>query len=113
MRIGVKGRNVVVSDDLRQRVEKRFEKVGRQVSDLAQLEVELCQERNPAIRDCHVVEATLYLKGTTLRAREASDSLVHAINLLEEDVARQVKRHRDKRRGRRQAVPTQPEQMAP
>ncbi len=113
MRIGVKGRNVVVSDDTRKRVEKRFEKVGRQVSDLAQLEVELCQERNPAIRDRHVAEATLYLKGTTLRAREASDSLVHAINLLEEDVARQVKRHRDKRRGRRQTVPVQPEQMAP
>jgi len=113
MRIGVKGRNVVVSDDLRQRVEKRFEKVARQVSDLAQLEVELCQERNPAIRDRHVAEATLYLKGTTLRAREASDSLVHSINLLEEDVARQVKRHRDKRRGRRQALPVQPEQIAP
>ncbi len=113
MRIGVKGRNVVVSDDLRQRVEKRFEKVARQVSDLAQLEVELCQERNPAIRDRHVAEATLYLKGTTLRAREASDSLVHSINLLEEDVARQVKRHRDKRRGRRQALPVQAEQIAP
>ncbi len=113
MRIGVKGRNVVISDDLRQRVEKRFEKVARQVSDLAQLEVELCQERNPAIRDRHVAEATLYLKGTTLRAREASDSLVHSINLLEEDVARQVKRHRDKRRGRRQALPVQAEQIAP
>ncbi len=113
MRIGVKGRNVVVSDDLRQRVEKRFEKVARQVSELAQLEVELCQERNPAIRDSHVAEGTLYLKGTTLRAREASDSLVHAINLLEEDLARQVKRHRDKRRGRRQAPAVQPQQMAP
>ena len=35
MRIEVKGRNFVVDGDLRERVDKRFEKVGRQVSELA------------------------------------------------------------------------------
>ena len=102
MRIEVKTRNgVVVDDDLRARIEKRFEKVGKQVSELAALEVELSEERNPAIRDSHVAEATLRLKGTTLRAREASDNTAHAIHLVADDLARQVKKHRDKRRGRR------------
>ncbi|TML36264.1 MAG: ribosomal subunit interface protein, partial [Actinobacteria bacterium] len=35
MRIEVKGRNVEVDDELRARVEKRFDKIARQVSDLA------------------------------------------------------------------------------
>jgi putative sigma-54 modulation protein len=48
-------------------------------------------------------EAALQLKGTTLRAKSASMDAKHAINLVSEDLARQVKRHRDKRRGRRES----------
>ena len=53
MRIEVKGRNLPVTDDLREHVEKRFRKVSRQVSELAELEVEVFEERNPAIADSH------------------------------------------------------------
>ena len=104
MRIEVKGRNVTVGDGLRERVERRFEKVARQVSSLAWMEVELREERNPSIRESQVAEATLFLKGVTLRACERSTSMVRSINLAAEDLARQVKRHRDKRRRRREAA---------
>ncbi len=103
MRIQVKGRNIHVSDDVREHVAKRFRKVGKQVSDLAELEVELFEERNPAIADDKVAEATLHLKGVTLRARDASGDLMHSINLCAEELAVQVKRHRDKRRKRRES----------
>ena len=113
MRIEVKGRNVAVTDELRERVEKRFQKIARQVSDLARMEVELSEERNPAIKDAHVAEARLHLKGVTLRAHEASTSMGHAINEVADDLARQVKRHRDKRRGRREARAATPPPAAP
>ena len=103
MRIEVKGRNLPVTDELRECVARRFEKVAKQVSPLAVLEVELTEERNPANPDSQVAEATLRLKGTTLRARESSRDVKHSINLISEDLARQVKRHRDKRRRRREA----------
>ena len=103
MRIQVKGRNVHVSDALKEHVDKRFGKVARQVSDLAELEVELSEERNPAIAASKVAEVTLHLKGVTLRARDASGDLMHSINRCAEELAVQVKRHRDKRRGRREA----------
>ena len=102
MQIDVKGRNLTVTDDLRERVQKRFDKVSKQVSELARLEVEVFEERNPAIAEDQVAEATLHLKGVTLRARECSRELSHAINLCAEDLARQTKRHRDKRRKRRE-----------
>jgi len=102
MRIEVKGRNLPVTDELREVVARRFDKVEKQVSPLAVLEVELCEERNPANPDSQVAEATLRLKGTTLRARESSRDLKHSINLISEELARQVKRHRDKRRRRRE-----------
>jgi putative sigma-54 modulation protein len=104
MRIQVKGRGgATVDDELRARIEKKLKKVGQQVSPLAELEIELSEERNPAIKESQVAEATLHLKGVTLRARERSTDMGRSINLLADDLARQVKKHRDKRRGRRES----------
>jgi|SRR6516165_6563311 len=103
MRIAVKGRNLPVSDDLREHVEKRFRKVARQVSELAELELEVFEERNPAIADNQVAEATLHLKRATLRACDRSPDIMHSINLVSDEISRQVKRHRDKRRKRRES----------
>ena len=118
MRIEVKGRNLPVSEDLKEHVDRRFRKVSKQVSELAELEVELFEERNRAIADCYVAEATLHLKGVTLRARDASPDLVRSINLCADELHVQVKRHRDKRRKRREsraaaASPAAPEGASP
>jgi putative sigma-54 modulation protein len=102
VRIEVRGRNTEVTEELRRHVEKRFARIGRQVSDLATLDVELSEERNPSIPDRMVAEANLHLKGVTLRAREASPEMLHSIHALAEDIRRQVKRHREKRRRRSQ-----------
>jgi putative sigma-54 modulation protein len=102
VRIEIRGRNLEVTDELRRHVEKRFARIGRQVADEAQLDVELREERNPAIAERYVAEATLYLKGVTLRAREATPEMIHSIHAVAEDMRRQVKRHREKRRKRSQ-----------
>jgi putative sigma-54 modulation protein len=109
MRISVKGRNVAVTDELREHVTRRFDKVARQVSELAELEVEVLEERNPAIADKQVAEATLHLKGVTLRARDASPDIMHSINLVSDELAKQVKRHQEKRRRRREARAAAPD----
>src|SRR4051794_28641570 len=103
MQIEVKGRNTTISDETREHVEKRFAKVGKQVSELAELEVELSEERNPANPDAMIAEVTLRVKGTTLRARDASPDMARSINLCADELAIQVKRHRDKRRKRRES----------
>jgi len=100
MRIEVRGRNTEVTAELEQAIRKRFARVGRQVSGLATLDIELIEERNPSISESQIAEATLYLKGVILRAREASPEMLHSIHELAEDIRRQVKRHREKRRGR-------------
>jgi putative sigma-54 modulation protein len=117
MRIDVKGRNVAVSEDLREHVARRFRVVAKQVSELAELEVEVFEERNPAIADSEVAEATLHLKGATLRARSASRDILRSINLVSDELEVQVKRHRDKRRKRRESrsaavIPPPPEPSA-
>lgn len=101
MRISVKGRHTPVTPTQREHVDRRFRAIARQVSELAELEIELTEERNPAIADPEIAEATLHLKGVTLRARAASSDMLHSINGCEEQLARQVKRHREQRRKRR------------
>jgi ribosomal subunit interface protein len=105
MRIEIKARKVAVSDDLRERVEKRFEKIAKQVSPFAQLEVLLSEDRNPRVADSQIAEVALHLKGTTLRAREASANMLTAVNACAEDLGRQVKRVKAKRSHRRDAAP--------
>lgn len=102
MRIEVKGRNTSVTQAQREQIERRFRKIARQVSELAQLEIELIEESNPSINEAQVAEATLKLKGVTLRARASAADMGHAINCVEDQLAVQVKRHRDKRRKRRE-----------
>jgi putative sigma-54 modulation protein len=84
-------------------VERRFRVIDKQVSELAELEVEVFQEHNPSIPDCYVAEATLHLKGVTLRACHADRDLNHSVHVVGEELAVQVKRHREKRRKRREA----------
>ena len=47
MRIEIRGRNVEMTEDLRELVNKRFSRLNRQVSGLASCEVVLYEERNP------------------------------------------------------------------
>lgn len=105
MRIEIKARKVAVSDDLRVRMEKRFEKIAKQVSPSAQLEVLLSEDRNPRVAESQIAEVALHIKGTTLRARESSANMLTAVNACAEDLGRQVKRVKAKRSHRRDAAP--------
>jgi putative sigma-54 modulation protein len=100
MQIEVKGKNLQVTDEMREYVARRFDKIGKQVSEAAVLELEVADENVPG--DPVAAEAVLHLKGTSLRAKEVSKDAKHAINLVGDNMERQVKRHRDKRRGRRE-----------
>ena len=68
MQIEVKGRNLQVTDEMREYVARRFDKIGKQVSELAVLEIEVADENVPG--DPVAAAAVLHLKGTQLRAKE-------------------------------------------
>jgi putative sigma-54 modulation protein len=100
MRLQVKGKNLDVSDSIRSYAEDKLRKLERQLADPTQIELELSVERNPSISANHVAEATIWTKGPTLRAREASADMRASIDQLVDKLERQVKRYRQKRRRR-------------
>ena len=105
MRLQVKGKNVEVTDSIREYAEEKLSKLERQLADPTRVELELAVERNPSISQNHVAEATIWTKGPILRAREASADHKASIDQLVDKLERQVKRYREKRRSRRQQVP--------
>ena len=113
MRIEVKGRNAPVTDELRTYAERKFEKIGRQVSELATLDIELSEEKNPSIQDGCIAEANLKVKGTTLRAKARSANMATAVSDAADELTRQVKKHRDKRRDRRAGSRVQGQAASP
>lgn len=102
MKIEVSGiHHYELSDADREAVTQRFQRVAEQVSELAVLDVQLFEEANPRItKEKMVCEATLTLKGATIRATEAQPEMIHAIHQCAEDIRRQVTKHNEKLRGR-------------
>lgn len=105
MRLQVKGKNVEVTDSIREYAEEKLSKLERQLADPTRVELELAVERNPSISQNHVAEATIWTKGPILRAREASADHKASIDQLVDKLERQVKRYREKRRPRRGQQP--------
>ncbi len=101
MRLQVKGRNLEVSEQIREYAENKLGKLDRLVKDPTRIELELAVEKNPSIADNQVAEATVWTKGPVLRARETSEDMKASIDQLVDKLERQVKRYRDKRRPRK------------
>jgi putative sigma-54 modulation protein len=97
MQLHVKGKNLEVNDSIRSYVERKLQKLDRRVHELTEVEIELAVEKNPSIADSQVAEATVHLKGRTLRAREAARDMKAAIDQLADKLVRQVKDLHDKR----------------
>jgi putative sigma-54 modulation protein len=102
VRLHVKGKNVEVSDSIRRYAEEKLAKLDRQLHELTQVELELWMEKNPSISANQVAEATIFTKGPTLRAREASNDMKASIDQLTDKLLRQVEHYRAKR-SRRQS----------
>jgi putative sigma-54 modulation protein len=103
MQLYVKGKNLEVSDSIRKYAERKLAKLDRQLHELTQVEIELAVEKNPSIAANQVAEATVWMKGHTLRAREATPDMKASIDELTEKLLRQVRDERDKKSASRKA----------
>src|SRR3982751_4395835 len=101
MQLQVKGKNLDVSESIRIYAERKLAKLDKSLHASARVEVELAVERNPSVSANQIAEATVWLKGHTLRAREATRDMKASIDELAEQLARQIPDERDKKIRRR------------
>ena len=91
MKYIINSKGMDVTDDLKEYVEKRFEKLGKYFSDDTEVHVTLTKQKND-----EKVEVTIPMKGTTIRAEETSQDIRTTIDMLDEIVERQLRRNRKK-----------------
>jgi len=95
MRLQVKGKNVKVSESVRDYAEAKLAKLDRHLAVDTMVEVELAAEKGPVP---HVAEGAVFTKGPTLRAHESGPDVRTSIDRLVDNLERQIKRYREKRR---------------
>ena len=117
MDVLVKGRNIVVTPALERYALEKVERVSKffdsERSD-SRAEVELIHARNRSVVDAEVVEATLFINGTVLKATEASEDMYASIDGMADKLERQVRRYRgrqiDRWQGQAKNAPPAPEE---
>ena len=108
MQLHVKGKNLEVNESIRDYAERKLRKLDRRLNDSVRVELELAVEKNPSIADSQVAEATVHVKGRTLRARETARDMKAAIDELADKLVRQVRDQHDKKvAGKKHAEPPQ------
>lgn len=91
MKFNIVGRNVNVSDRTKKQIEKKLGKLSKFFPDDVVANVTLSR-----LREDQTVEVTIPLKNTMIRAEETSNDLYASIDLSEEVLERQIKKHRTK-----------------
>ena len=116
MDVTVKGRNISVTEALERYAFEKVERVRKffdEERSVSRAEVELIHERNPSISEPEVAEATLFINGVVLKAREASVDMYASIDRMSDKLERQVRRYRgrqiDRWHGQLKGHPPEPE----
>jgi putative sigma-54 modulation protein len=95
VRLQVKARNFDLSPELRDYAESKLSRLSKQLAEGTAVEVELAEETK---RSQQTAEATVFAKGTTLRAAESTSDMRASIDRMVESLERQVVTYREKRR---------------
>ena len=92
MRITITGKNLTVTEDLKNRIEKKLGKMDRYFRQEVDATVRLTQEQN--LR--YIAEITITVGGIMLRAEETSDDIIKSADRAVDKIERQIRRHRTK-----------------
>jgi putative sigma-54 modulation protein len=111
MELIIKGKNVEVTERLRDYVEKKIGKLDRYLPSISEAWVELSTEGTKAAQDRQVCQITVRSNGTILRAEDRSDDIFSSIDTVLDKMYRQIARYKGKRKNRWRSAPTMPEPL--
>lgn len=91
MRFEIRGKNIDVTDALKEYTTKRLSKLEKYFDDSRDAQVAMSVEG-----DRHKVEVTIPLNGIILRGEEASEDMYSSIDLVEEKLEKQLDKYKTK-----------------
>ena len=100
MKVIVQGRNLQVTDRLREYVEDKTNKLDRYLPTITEARMELSTEKTRSAEDRQVAQLTVRIKGVLLRSEERSADMFTSVDMVMDKIRRQIDRYKKKRRGR-------------
>jgi putative sigma-54 modulation protein len=98
MQLVIKGKNMDVSEKLKQFVESKVNsRLQRVLPDVAEVDVEVTYEKTRSMDGRYVAEITLSTVGTLIRGEQSAADSYSAVDAVLDKIDRQVVRYRSKR----------------
>ena len=91
MRITISGKNIEITQGLRQAVEDKLSKLERYFTPETDILVTLSVEK-----ERQKIEVTIPVKGNIIRSEQVSNDMYVSIDLVEEVIERQLKKYKNK-----------------
>ena len=101
MRIIISGKNIDITDGLRQAVEDKLSKLERYFTPETDVIVTLSIEK-----ERQKIEVTIPVKGNIIRSEQVSNDMYVSIDLVEEVIERQLKKYKNKIIEKKQSAPS-------
>jgi putative sigma-54 modulation protein len=96
MELQIIGKNVKVTQSMRDYVQKRVDRLVRYLPSIDDAKVEINQEKTKAPEHRFTAQITIRNRGMLLRGEERSINANAAVDMVVEVLARQIKRHKGK-----------------
>jgi putative sigma-54 modulation protein len=97
----IQGKNIEITDWLRQYVEKKTGRLDRYLSNIQETRVELSIEKTKSAQARQVAQITVRSNGIILRAEEKSHDIFASIDAVTDKMYRQIARFKGRRRDKR------------
>ncbi|MDD3653541.1 MAG: ribosome-associated translation inhibitor RaiA [Desulfotomaculaceae bacterium] len=91
MKVHVRGRNIEVTDALKEYIVKRVGKLDRYIDNLGDAQVTMTVEK-----DSHRIEVTIPVNGMILRGEESTGDMYASTDLVVEKLERQIGKYKGK-----------------
>lgn len=99
MQLVVKGKNLEISDRLREFVEGKIARLERVLPEMAEAEVELSAAKTRSANSRYAVQITLKVNGALIRGEQAAADTYAAMDAAIDKIDRQIARYKTKRAG--------------
>jgi len=106
MQLIVQGKNIQVTDRLRDYVETKVDRLDRYLPTITDARMDLTTENTRSYGDRQVAQLTVHSKGMMLRAEERSGDIFTSVDMVMDKMKRQIDRYKSKRRDRIREVQT-------
>lgn len=105
MNIVVSGKNIHLSNALKDYAEKKLASIKKYFDHIIEVDVTLSSDETQDTAQSKVCEVTVWANGIVLRGKKASEDLYASIDMVADKIERQVKKYKEKLkdRPRRQA----------